>query len=199
MNSCACAASAADSTSSRRAGFAKGDVIGNRTREEENILFDDGDLLPQGCQISVADFHTVHFDGAAGCVVDAVDKFDEAGLARAGLPDNGNGLSRLGLNEISSTRFPPSLYSNKHTPNCTTFDLPIEACRVLVEVALAVDQFEDAARARKPQRHSGCRQRWKRMSEIPAGGAGRSRPPRRQQKCRRRDTKGASGTVPPHR
>ena len=35
-------------------GFAKGDVIRNRTREQEDILFDDGDVAAQNFEVPVA-------------------------------------------------------------------------------------------------------------------------------------------------
>ena len=77
----------------RCAGFAEGDVVAERAREEKDILLDDGDLLTQGGEIPIAHIHAVHEHLARGHVVGAVDQFGERGFARARLPDDGDGLT----------------------------------------------------------------------------------------------------------
>ena len=98
MNSSAWAAIAAAFDLVRvGARFAKGDILADRAREQEDILLDDGDLRAQRGQVPVAHIHAIHQDLTRGDVVGAVDQLHQRGLARAGLPDDGHRLPGLHL------------------------------------------------------------------------------------------------------
>ena len=89
------------------AWFAEGDIVTERAREQKDVLLDDGDLRTQRSQIPLADIDPVHENLTRSHIVGAVDQLDERGLARARLPDDGDGLSLLDFegnilhNEIS--------------------------------------------------------------------------------------------------
>jgi hypothetical protein len=75
----------------------KGDVFGHGAGEEEDVLLDDGDLRTQAVQVPFTHIHTVNEDAAAIHIIRPVHQLGQRGLARAGLPDNGDGLPRFGL------------------------------------------------------------------------------------------------------
>ena len=89
MNSCACAARAAASTSSSVAsGTPKRDVLADRRREEERILRDDADLAAQRPASSTSRTSTPSTSTRpVGRVVEARHERGERRLARAGVAD----------------------------------------------------------------------------------------------------------------
>ena len=89
MNSCACAARAAASISSRVAvGAAVRDVGGDRVVEEHRLLRDDADLRAQRRQRHVAHVAAVDQDRAAGDVVEPRHQIDQRRLAGAAAADD---------------------------------------------------------------------------------------------------------------
>ena len=64
-----------------------GDVLGDGGGEQEGIVADDRDRVAQRAQVDLADVGAVDEHGARARVVQARDERDEAGLARAGGPD----------------------------------------------------------------------------------------------------------------
>ena len=75
------------------AGAAKGDVLGQRAREQEDILLDGRDLRAQRLQAPVAHVDAIDQHAAGIGIEDAVDQPGECGLARAGLADDGDGFA----------------------------------------------------------------------------------------------------------
>ncbi len=99
MKSCACASRAAASICALRGRFAraKGDIFGDRAREQKDVLFDRGDLRAQAVQAPVAHIHAVDPHAADAGVEGAVEQLGQRALARAGLPDDGDGLPGRGV------------------------------------------------------------------------------------------------------
>ena len=95
MNSWALARRAASSTS-RVAGIGtpKADVVGDGPRKEEGVLGHEAHLLPQGALGDLAHVEAVDLYRALGHVVEAGNQVGDGGLARAGRPHQGDGLSR---------------------------------------------------------------------------------------------------------
>ena len=74
---------------------AVGDVVADGGGEEEHVLLDGADGLPQGGEGGVADVYAVDGDGAGGDVVEAGHEADDGGLAAAGGAHEGDDLTGL--------------------------------------------------------------------------------------------------------
>src|SRR5258708_3919816 len=72
------------------------DILCNRARKEEDILFDSGHLGAQGIETPVAHIDTI--DQHAPClhIIDAIHQFCQCALSSASLTDNSDGLSWFG-------------------------------------------------------------------------------------------------------
>ena len=77
--------------------LAEGDILGNRTRKEKDILLDDGNVAAQILQVPIAHVYAIHQHLPRTDVVGAVDQPDEGGLAGAGLTHNRHRLTGLYL------------------------------------------------------------------------------------------------------
>ena len=71
------------------------DVGFQRARKEERVLQHDTEQRAQILQGDLADIHTVEQDLAALDIVEAQKKLNDRGLARAGVADDGERLTRL--------------------------------------------------------------------------------------------------------
>ena len=99
MKSCAWASRAARSIAARLGLLARaeGDILGDRAREEEDVLLDGRDLRAQRRPgSSRARRRRRSARGPDVDVVDAVDQLGQRALARTGLPDDRDGLTRRG-------------------------------------------------------------------------------------------------------
>ena len=76
---------------------AVGDVVADGGGEEEHVLLDGADGLPQGGEGGVPDVYAVDGDGAGGDVVEAGHEVDDGGLAAAGGAHEGDHLTGLRL------------------------------------------------------------------------------------------------------
>ena len=72
----------------------EGDVVAHGAHEEERLLGDDAELPAQRVDGDVAQVVAVDRDLAARRVVEAGDELGDGRLARAGRPDQGDGLAR---------------------------------------------------------------------------------------------------------
>ena len=75
----------------------KGDILGNRTREEKDILLNRRDLRAQAVHAPFTHINTIDQYLASGRIKGTVQQFGQRALARPRLPDNGNGLPRFGV------------------------------------------------------------------------------------------------------
>ena len=76
-------------------GAGVGDVFGDGPVEEEGVLHNGGDVLPQGLDGDVPDVLPVDADGAGLRLVEAGDELGDGGLADAGRADEGDHLTGL--------------------------------------------------------------------------------------------------------
>jgi len=80
----------------RRVRRAVAEVAGDRAAEQERLLGDDPDLVPDVVLGHLADVDAVERDRPAGHVVEARDEVDEGRLAAAGAADDGGRLTGRG-------------------------------------------------------------------------------------------------------
>src|SRR5690625_103916 len=80
-----------------RVRLAEGDVLRDGTREEEDVLLNDRDLLAQRLHVPVPQVDTVDQDAALLRVVAPVHQLDERALAAARLANDGHGVARPGV------------------------------------------------------------------------------------------------------
>ncbi len=73
-----------------------GNILGDRAREEKDVLLDCRDLRAQGIQVPIAHVNAIDQDAPGLHVVDAIDQFGKCALTRPRLADNGDRLTRLG-------------------------------------------------------------------------------------------------------
>ena len=98
MKSWACARRAAASICSwRRVRPRVGDVPRDGVGEEEAVVGDEGDLVAQRGEVDLADVGAVDQHAALARVVQPRQQPDQAGLARGGRPDQGDGPPGLHL------------------------------------------------------------------------------------------------------
>src|SRR5699024_1210173 len=74
-------------------GLTVADVFENGVGEEEHVLLDDADVLPQRVLGHGPDVQAADGEGAVGAVVEPGDQLAEGGLAAAGGADDGDGLA----------------------------------------------------------------------------------------------------------
>ena len=75
----------------------KSDIFGNGSGEKIDILFDDGDLATQRCQIPLAYIVIADNDFTLGNIIGSIQKLDNAAFVRPCLADNGHGLTGRNL------------------------------------------------------------------------------------------------------
>ena len=69
------------------------DVLLDRPREEQRLLEDDADLLPQRLELEVAEVDAVDHDAARSRIVEADEQAHQGALAGAGGADDGDPLA----------------------------------------------------------------------------------------------------------
>ena len=158
-----------------RFGHAKGDVLGDGARKEKDVLLDGRDLGAQRFQFPVAHVDPIDQYLSALHVKNAIDQSGERALSAAGPADDGHGFAGLDA-EADIAKYigrrsgfaagPCTAAVHESAPvvlcalavtkidrakrHCT-LNRPLHAGRVLVQIGLGVDQFQNATRAGKPQ------------------------------------------------
>ena len=75
--------------------MAVGDVFGDGTVEEKDVLLDDPQQAAIAFDLDFAEIHAVEGDGAGGGVIEPGDQVAESGLARSATSDQGDRLARI--------------------------------------------------------------------------------------------------------
>ena len=142
-----------DGVAGRPAVPGQGDVLGDGAREEEDILLDGRDLRAQRVQAPVAHIHAVDQDAPLVHIVDAIDQLGQRALARAGLPDDGDGLARLGAERDVFEHGCAAIAEADMLEDDFAAHLPAIAALVLVQFGLFLQNSQDAPRAGDAQLH----------------------------------------------
>src|SRR5260370_41633957 len=73
-----------------------GNILGDRAREEKDVLLDRRDLRAQGIQVPIAYINVIDQDAPGLHVVEAIDQFSKCALTRPRLAANCDCLTRFG-------------------------------------------------------------------------------------------------------
>ena len=168
-----------------RLARAKRNVLGNRAREQEDILLDRRDLRAQAVHTPFAHVNAVDQHAARAGVEGAVDQARQRRLARAGLPDNRDRLAgmrgeadvlqrrrrttdagrraisgRFFIRQVLSGRWSVVVVAEAHIfKHQLTDNWLRHAAGIFVQLGFGQDHRQDAARAGQALlHHRGCHQ-----------------------------------------
>ena len=136
---------------------AKGNILVDGPRKEENILFDGRDLRAQRIEIPVAHIDPIDQDAPFVHIVGAVDQLGQRGLARTGLADDRNRLAGRGAErDIAQHRQAVGIVVQPEgdviKDNLTAHGRGVTGL-VLIQLGLFFHQLEDAPGAGNAHLH----------------------------------------------
>ena len=120
----------------RGVGFAVGDVVPDRDREQERLVEDEADVCPQALERVLTHVLAVDVERALGHVVGAVQQSADGRLPRSGPPDERDGLPGLDV-EVEVPEHPRAVGV-------------VEADVVVLDLAAALDHVDGARDGSRP-------------------------------------------------